>query len=109
MIRLFSVKLTNSCVKQILNVCGQEQGLRLEVEAGDGCGGFSYKFSVDSEKEGDMVFRQDEAKLIVDKDSFSIVDGATVDYTQELIRRSFVVLENPQADMRCGVSFSPNF
>lgn len=54
------------------------------------------------------VFEKRGVCLIVDQDSLEFVKGSTVDYTNELIRSSFQVLKNPQADhgCSCGTSFS---
>lgn len=54
------------------------------------------------------VFEQGGVGIIVDQDSLEFVKGATVDFTQELIRSTFLVLKNPQADhgCSCGSSFS---
>ena len=54
------------------------------------------------------VFEQEGVGIIVDQDSLEYVKGSTVDFTQELIRSTFLVLKNPQADhgCSCGSSFS---
>lgn len=54
------------------------------------------------------VFEQGGVGIIVDQDSLEFVKGSTVDFTQELIRSTFQVLKNPQADhgCSCGSSFS---
>lgn len=54
------------------------------------------------------VFEQGGAKVVVDSDSLAFVKGAQVDFSQELIRSSFQVLNNPQAQQgcSCGSSFS---
>nr|KAF6387083.1 iron-sulfur cluster assembly 2 [Myotis myotis] len=82
------VHLTNSCVQRLLEITQGAEFLRLEVEGG-GCSGFQYRFSLDS-------------------DSLAFVKGAHVDFCQELIRSSFQVLNNPQAEKgcSCGSSFS---
>lgn len=54
------------------------------------------------------MFEQGGVGIIVDQDSLEFVKGSTLDYTQELIRSSFQMLKNPQADhgCSCGTSFS---
>ncbi|XP_074517699.1 iron-sulfur cluster assembly 2 homolog, mitochondrial [Sebastes fasciatus] len=102
------VQLTESCVKRLGEIMGQGEYLRIHVEGG-GCSGFQYKFSVDANKnEDDRVFEQGGVGIIVDQDSLEFVKGATVDFSQELIRAAFLVLKNPQADhgCSCGSSFS---
>ncbi|XP_023273037.1 iron-sulfur cluster assembly 2 homolog, mitochondrial [Seriola lalandi dorsalis] len=102
------VHLTESCVKRLGEIMEKGEYLRIQVEGG-GCSGFQYKFAVDGNRnEDDIVFEQGGVGIIVDQDSLEFVKGATVDFTQELIRSTFLVLKNPQADhgCSCGSSFS---
>lgn len=102
------VVLTESCVKRLGEIMEKGEYLRIHVEGG-GCSGFQYKFSVDRNKnEDDRVFERGGVGVIVDQDSLEFVKGATVDFSQELIRSTFQVLKNPQADhgCSCGSSFS---
>ncbi|KAM9432294.1 iron-sulfur cluster assembly 2 homolog, mitochondrial-like isoform 1-T1 [Salvelinus alpinus] len=104
------VYLSASCVKvrRLREIMDKGQYLRIQVEGG-GCSGFQYKFVIDSTKnEEDRVFEQGGVGVIVDQDSLEFVKGSTLDYTQELIRSSFQMLKNPQADhgCSCGTSFS---
>ncbi|XP_030299770.1 iron-sulfur cluster assembly 2 homolog, mitochondrial [Sparus aurata] len=102
------VYLTDSCVKRLGEIMEKGEYLRIHVEGG-GCSGFQYKFAVVSEKsEDDRVFEQGGVGVLVDQDSLEFVKGATLDFTQELIRSTFQVLKNPQADhgCSCGSSFS---
>ena len=45
---------------------------------------------------------------VTDDESIEFMDGATIDFSQELIKKAFVVKENPQSDANCscGASFS---
>ncbi|MBN3292213.1 ISCA2 protein, partial [Polypterus senegalus] len=54
------------------------------------------------------VFEQDGVMVVVDKESLNFINGATLDYSEELIRSSFQIVNNPQADhgCSCGTSFS---
>ncbi|XP_072545640.1 iron-sulfur cluster assembly 2 homolog, mitochondrial [Salminus brasiliensis] len=102
------VNLTESCVKRLTEIMNKGEYLRIQVEGG-GCSGFQYKFSVDTVKnDDDRVFEQNGVGVIVDQESLDFVKGATLDFSQELIRSSFQVLKNPQADhgCSCGSSFS---
>ncbi|KAL7873279.1 hypothetical protein AOLI_G00123500 [Acnodon oligacanthus] len=102
------VYLTESCVKRLTEIMDKGEYLRIHVEGG-GCSGFQYKFSVDTVKnDDDRVFEQNGVGVIVDQDSLEFVKGATLDFSQELIRSSFQVLKNPQAEhgCSCGSSFS---
>ncbi|KAM6912268.1 iron-sulfur cluster assembly 2 homolog, mitochondrial [Xenentodon cancila] len=102
------VHLTDACVKRLSEIMERGEFLRIHVEGG-GCSGFQYKFSVDrNQNEDDRVFEQGGVGVVVDQDSLEFVKGATVDFSQELIRSTFQVLKNPQADhgCSCGSSFS---
>lgn len=102
------VHLTDSCVQRLLEITQGAEFLRLEVEGG-GCSGFQYRFSLDTVVHpDDRVFEQGGARVVVDSDSLAFVKGAHVDFCQELIRSSFQVLNNPQAEKgcSCGSSFS---
>ncbi|NXL87772.1 ISCA2 protein, partial [Alectura lathami] len=107
------VYLSESCVKRLLEIAEGSEFLRLQVEGG-GCSGFQYKFSLDTvvnpdDRQG--VFEQGGARVVVDVDSLAFVKGSMVDFSQELIRSSFQVVSNPQAEKgcSCGTSFSVKF
>ncbi|KAK2843366.1 hypothetical protein Q7C36_011581 [Tachysurus vachellii] len=102
------VHLSDACVKKLSEIMQKGEYLRIQVEGG-GCSGFQYKFSVDAIKnEDDRIFEQNGIGVIVDEESLEFVKGATLDFCQELIRSSFQVLRNPQAEhgCSCGSSFS---
>ncbi|XP_009083468.1 PREDICTED: iron-sulfur cluster assembly 2 homolog, mitochondrial, partial [Acanthisitta chloris] len=103
------VFLSESCVK--VRILRGARFLRLQVEGG-GCSGFQYKFSLDTViNPDDRVFEQGGARVVVDVDSLAFVKGSMVDFSQELIRSSFQVVSNPQAEKgcSCGTSFSVKF
>ncbi|KAG7328276.1 hypothetical protein KOW79_008220 [Hemibagrus wyckioides] len=102
------IHLSDSCVKRLSEIMQKGEYLRIQVEGG-GCSGFQYKFSVDTVRnEDDRVFEQNGVGVIIDEESLEFVKGATLDFSQELIRSSFQVLRNPQAEhgCSCGSSFS---
>ncbi|VBB69496.1 probable iron binding protein from the HesB_IscA_SufA family [invertebrate metagenome] len=75
--------------------------LRLTVSGG-GCSGFQYGFSLDAMATStDHVFEHHGARLVVDHISLSLLQGARVDYVDELMGAMFVV-QNPNAISTCG-------
>jgi iron-sulfur cluster assembly accessory protein len=50
-------------------------------------------------------------RLVIDVVSLDMIDGSTIDYEEEMVRKAFVVKENPKAELTCGcgASFSPRF
>lgn len=70
--------------------------------SGGGCSGFQYNFSLDHQvNEGDHIFEEKGIKMIIDDPSLPLVEGAELDYVEELIGASFVV-KNPNASTSCG-------
>jgi len=106
------LKLSDACVKRLNSInSGDGTNLRLVVEGG-GCSGYQYKFELDSEvQDDDRLIERDGAKVIVDEASLDLIKGSTIDFHQELIRSSFVVVDNPQAEQgcSCGASFNVKF
>jgi iron-sulfur cluster insertion protein len=79
--------------------------LRTFVQGG-GCSGFSYGFTFDSEQnEDDFEFPLDEVKVLVDAMSMQYLQGATIDYKEELMGSSFTI-KNPNATTTCGCGSS---
>ncbi|KAG6542628.1 hypothetical protein Mapa_015959 [Marchantia paleacea] len=106
------IVITESCIKRLREIQqeegpeGQKKMLRLSVDGG-GCSGFLYNFSLDdSLKPDDRLFEKDGAKVVVDEVSLSFVKGAVVDFSEELIRASFTVASNPNAESGCGCGAS---
>lgn len=77
---------------------------RLFVEGG-GCAGFSYKFELDSEQSPSDYFLEDV--LLVDADSYGILQNATVDWKEDLTGSYFRVdIPEASSSCGCGTSFS---
>lgn len=78
---------------------------------GGGCSGFQYAFSM--ERDGiqgdDFIFEAEGVRVISDAVTLDMISGSKIVYSEEMIRSSFEVLDNPMAEggCSCGVSFSP--
>ena len=79
--------------------------LRTFVQGG-GCSGFSYGFTFDEEiNEDDFQIPVDEFKVLVDAMSMQYLQGAEIDYKEELMGSSFSI-KNPNAQSTCGCGSS---
>ena len=79
--------------------------LRVFVQGG-GCSGMSYGFTFEEVKnEDDFDFAYEEVKVVVDSMSMQYLQGATIDYKEDLMGSSFVI-NNPQAQTTCGCGSS---
>ncbi len=105
------VTLTENAAKRVAHLRQLEgdDGLMLRVEVnGGGCSGFQYKIDFDSKvKDDDHKFERDGVYLLVDDVSLDLMDGAEVDFVEELIGASFQI-NNPNATASCGCGTSFN-
>lgn len=82
----------------------QNQALRVAVEGG-GCSGFQYDIKLDAPADDDMVLEGQGQKVVVDSVSLPFLEGATIDFSEELIGARFVI-DNPNASSSCGCGTS---
>ena len=96
-----------SKAKEVMQQKGlNEGGLRLFV-VGGGCSGYQYGMSLEHDAEGDdLIIEQDGVKIIVDADSAPLIEGAEIDYVDDLMKAGFTI-HNPNAtkSCACGTSF----
>ena len=79
--------------------------LRLTVSGG-GCSGFQYGFNFDDAVNADdHVFEHNGTKVVTDDCSLDLLDGAVLDYVEDLMGASFQV-KNPNAKSSCGCGTS---
>jgi iron-sulfur cluster insertion protein len=101
-----TLTLTENAARKILSLIKKENStaplmFRIMISGG-GCSGFQYGFSLDHQTNtDDHLFEESGVKVIVDETSLPLVEGAQIDYVEELIGASFVV-KNPNASTSCG-------
>ncbi|MBD9372147.1 iron-sulfur cluster assembly accessory protein [Rhizobium sp. ARZ01] len=105
-----NVTLSDAAAKRIAVILGADpakNAMRVSVEGG-GCSGFSYKFDlVDATGADDLVLEKGEARVLIDQLSLVYMDGAEIDFVDNLMGQSFQI-KNPNAvaSCGCGTSFS---
>lgn len=79
--------------------------LRVYIQGG-GCSGFQYGFTFDEEvQEGDTEIENGGVKLLVDPMSVLYLQGAEIDYKEDLSGAQFII-RNPNANTTCGCGSS---
>jgi iron-sulfur cluster insertion protein len=103
------VEITSSAVAKIKDILAEENNPKLSLRMfvqGGGCSGFSYGFTLDEEKaEDDWDIEQDGIHLLVDSMSYQYLDGAQVDYKDDIMGSQFTI-KNPNAQSTCGCGSS---
>ena len=99
------ILLTQNAARRIASLKAQENAenalLRIAVSGG-GCSGFQYGLSFDDQRnEDDFVFERDGVGIIVDEVSLGLLNGAEVDFVEDLMGASFQI-RNPNAASSCG-------
>ena len=83
----------------------ESHALRVFVKGG-GCGGMQYGMTFDDNvREDDNVWDQHGLRIVVDGTSLFYVDGANIDYVDNLMGGGFHI-DNPQAVSSCGCGSS---
>lgn len=99
-----AITLTESAAKQIqtqLAKRGKGLGLRVGIKK-VGCSGFAYTYDyADEVRAGDRWFEAHDAKVVIDADSLSFIDGSRLDFVKEGFKQVFK-FENPNVDGTCG-------
>lgn len=103
------VQLTASAARRIAALVAGEGNAALMLRvtvSGGGCSGFQYGFSLDDNVTADdATFERDGVRVVVDEMSLDLLDGAEIDYVEELVGSHFAV-RNPNAASTCGCGTS---
>lgn len=101
------IDVTGKAIQELQNMELSESAfMRIGVMPG-GCSGMTYSASVDTEMdENDVVlYDQDGVRVVTTADSVSLLEGLTIDYSDDLIRSGFR-FKNPNACGSCGCGSS---
>jgi len=99
------IVLTENAARRIATLKTEENAenafLRIAVSGG-GCSGFQYGLSFDEQRnEDDCVFERDGVGVVIDEVSLGLLNGAEVDFVEDLMGASFQI-RNPNAASSCG-------
>jgi len=106
------ITLTENATAKIQEIFAEENNPALKLRVfvqGGGCSGMQYGFTFDEEvNEDDFDLDFDGVKVLVDSMSSQYLQGATIDFKDDLMGASFSI-NNPNAQTTCGCgsSFSP--
>jgi iron-sulfur cluster insertion protein len=106
------ITVTEQAAAKIQDILAEENNPNLKLRVfvqGGGCSGFQYGFTLDeSQAEDDWDLDINGVKVLVDSMSGGYLQGAVIDYKDDVMGASFSI-SNPQAQTTCGCgsSFSP--
>ena len=100
-----AISISESAARRIAMLRQQEQAegasLRIAVSGG-GCSGFQYGLSFDEQRNpDDFLFERDGIQVVVDDVSLDLLNGAELDFVEDLMGASFQI-KNPNAASSCG-------
>lgn len=103
------ITVTDDAKQRIVDLLIDENNpntfLRTFVQGG-GCSGMQYGFTFDQTlADDDHVIDLNSFKLAIDSISMQYLEGATIDYKQDLLESRFVI-QNPNSTGSCGCGSS---
>lgn len=103
------IEITQSAIDKISEILAEENNPNIKLRTfiqGGGCSGFQYGFTLDeSQNEDDFTFDKLGIQVLVDSMSMQYLQGAVIDYKEDLMSSSFVIT-NPNASTTCGCGSS---
>jgi len=104
------ITLTDRAATELRDLINSQEktsaALRVWV-AGGGCSGLQYGMALDDNdpEAEDQIFEQAGIKVFIDPISLNYMDGASVDYVDDVLGGGFKI-ENPNATSSCGCGSS---
>jgi iron-sulfur cluster insertion protein len=105
------INITDFAAIKIADIMAEENNPKAKLRTfvqGGGCSGFTYGFTIDEEQnEDDFVIEKSGVVILVDSMSMQYLQGAKIDYQDDLSGSQFVISNpNAQSTCGCGSSFS---
>lgn len=105
------ITITESATVKLKDILAEESNTNLKLRIfvqGGGCSGMSYGFTLDeTANDDDFVLNESDVSILVDSMSGQYLQGATIDYKDDLMGSSFTIINpNAQTTCGCGSSFS---
>ena len=104
-----TVMFTDSAIERVSSLIAEEGNPNLKLRvfvSGGGCSGLQYGFTFDeATNEDDMAIQKNGVYFLIDSMSYQYLNGATIDYTEDLEGAQFVI-RNPNATTTCGCGSS---
>jgi len=98
-----AINLTQAASERVRSYIDSDGGvgLRLGVRK-TGCSGWAYTVELANRIEAeDVVFEQDDVKVVVNHDALAFLDGSTIDFVRDGLGSSFR-FNNPNVTEECG-------
>jgi iron-sulfur cluster insertion protein len=103
------IEITDNAISKIADLLAEEDNPKLKLRTfvqGGGCSGFQYGFTFDEEQnEDDFEIQKLGVTVLVDSMSMQYLQGATIDYKEDLNGSNFSI-KNPNAETTCGCGSS---
>lgn len=104
------VEVTESAKIKVIDLLNEENNPNLKLRTfvqGGGCSGFQYGFTFDEEQNDDdwEIPLNENWKILIDSMSMTYMDGAEIDYKEDLNGSQFTI-KNPNAQTTCGCGSS---
>lgn len=98
-----AISLTPAATQRVRSFMNRDGGLGLRLGVRKtGCSGWAYIVelarSIDPD---DVVFEQEDVKVVVNHDSLAFLDGSTIDFVSEGLASTFR-FSNPNVTDECG-------
>jgi len=104
------INITESAKQKVIDLLIDENNPNLKLRTfvqGGGCSGFQYGFTFDEDQNDDdfEVALDDKYKLLDDAMSMQYLNGAVIDYKDDVMGSQFSI-QNPNAQTSCGCGSS---